>query len=593
MNRPKPILPVDENLAHAIAAASLERTANHRHDAIVVGAGSAGGLASALLAEAGMNVLTLDAGARRPIHHAPVLRATSALVRLCAHPAALRYLPPSLVRRGREALRAVGRIRQPIQSEASAWAHLPDAFVDDLEFPYDAIDAAGSFRWLRAHALGGRAALPGHARQYYRLSPEDFQPKDDLTPKWPVTYKTLAPWYEFVEKRIGLAGRSDGGDAIPDSVITHHVPPSANEAALIDDIRKRWPGASPMLGRHAKSADLMNQAAATGNLLCRTGALVRTVEVDSRGAARGVVWYDRQSRRLERASAPIVFLCASALESTRIMMMSGDGGIGNGSGHLGRYVMDHVMQRAEGTGEGLPGKGDAPEPGRNIYLPRFDRREGQPASGDRGFGVQLRQSPGRNGESWFTATALGEMRPNYANRISLDPDNTDALGAPRLRIHCETSKQDTADAAQRARALKELAELAGVNLSRLDETPVAPGLAAHECGTARMGRSAKDSVLDPHNQCWEARGLYVTDAAAMVSQGRVGPALTVMALTARACAHALQNSPQETRPKASARMRAQRAAQAKAAKLDKTTTQAKRKAAPRKRAKVKADPDQK
>ncbi len=592
MNRPKPILPVDDNLAHAIAAASIDRTANRRHDAIVVGAGAAGGMASAILSEAGMMVLTLDAGYRRPVRQAPALRAASALVRLCAHPAAARYLPPSLIKHGKDALRAIGGRRQPIQREAAAWAHLPEAFVDDLEFPYEATDADASFHWLRTHLLGGRSALPGRGRQYYRLSPVDFDPRDDLTPKWPMSYRALVPWYEYVEKRIGLAGRTDGEGVIPDSVIARHEPPSANEAALIDAIARRWPDARPVLGRYATSADLMNQAAATGNLLCRTGALVRTVEVDSRGAARGVVWHDRETGRLEKASAPIIFLCASALESTRILMMSGDGGIGNQSGHLGRYVMDHVMQRAEGIGPALPNS-DASPPGRALYLPHFDRRNGDTSGEDRGFGVMLRQSSGWSGQSRFTATALSEMPPHRANHISLDPDHTDALGAPRLRIHCETPKRAIAGAAARATALQELAELASANLTHLDEIPVAPGLAAHECGTARMGRRASESVLDPYNQCWEARGLYVTDAAAMVSQGRVGPALTVMALTARACAHALQNSPQETAPKARARLRAQRNAAARAAKLDKTASQAKRKPAQRKRTKVKADPGRK
>lgn len=591
MNRPKPILPVDENLAHAIAAASIDRTANHRHDAIIVGAGSAGGMASAILSEAGMKVLTLDAGARRPFASAPALSATSALVQLLANPAATRLLPPAFIRKGRDILRAIGGVRQPIQREALAWAHLPEAFVDDLEFPYETDEAPHAFRWLRAHVLGGRAALPGRARPYYRLSPTDFTPRDERSPTWPLKYKDLVPWYEFVEKRIGLSGRQEGAARLPDSHITHHRPSTASESALIYAIKRHWPRVSPIIGRYATRADLMNQAAATGNLLCRTGALVRTVEVDSRGAARGVVWYDRETRRLERATAPIVFLCASALESTRILMMSGDGGIGNGSGHLGRNLMDHVMQRAEGTAAGLPGGNNQPQQAQSVFLPRFDQRNGASPS-HQGFGVQVRQSPGRRGESWFTATALSEMKPHHANRISLDPDNCDALGAPRLRIHCEPTSTDPAASVRRTEALRELADLAGASLHRIDESPLAPGLAAHACGTARMGATAAESVLDPFNQCWEARGLYVTDAAAMVSQGSVGPALTVMALTARACAHALQNSPQETTPKARARLRIQRAAQARTTKLENAQARSRR-PAPRKRTKVKAGPGEK
>ncbi len=150
-----------------------------------------------------------------------------------------------------------------------------------------------------------------------------------------------------------------------------------------------------------------------------------------------------------------------------------------------------------------------------------------------------------------------------------------------------------AGANRSAEALRALADQAGVKLGRLDETPVAPGLAGQEGGGARMGAQPETSVLDPYNQCWEAKGLYVTDSAAMVSQGRVGPALTIMALTARACAHALQKSPQETRPKARARARAEQAAQLAPPKRDEASVTAKRKTPARKRAKAKAEPNSK
>lgn len=561
LDRPKPILPLDERLAETIAASSIERTAHSRHDAIVVGAGAAGGTAAALLCEAGMRVLCLDATNRTTKRDAPLTRLRHALVRVLSDPSMRRRLPPPQVRMLEETLKGLGRRRQPIQSHSDVWALLPDAFVDDVANPYMAEPDNPIFYWLRAQLLGGRMALPGHHQQYYRMAWRDFQKSAANPDGWPISYRDLAPWYDLVEKRIGLAGLNDVAGDIPQSTISQITPTNAGETALITAIRKKWPDAPVMMGQHAKPANFLGEAAATGYLLCRTGAIVQRVEVDGRGAVRGVHWYDTETQRMEKTSAPIVFLCASALESTRILMMSGDGGLGARSGVLGRYLMDHITQKAEGIGPALPPPADTPDPGRCIYLPQFQKRRTGQSIKEPAFNVQVRQSPAWRGQSWFTAILTAEMASDRANRMVLDPDKTDLYGAPLMKIHCQRGHAQYVAAAERANALRELADAVGVDLHHVDEMPLAPGLAAAECGTARMGADPQDSVLDPNSQCWEAKGLYVTDGAGMVSQGRVGPALTIMALTARACAHALQESPQETRPKERARARMEKAAQ--------------------------------
>jgi choline dehydrogenase-like flavoprotein len=174
-------------------------------------------------------------------------------------------------------------------------------------------------------------------------------------------------------------------------------------------------------------------------------------------------------------------------------------------------------------------------------LPRFDARELVAPSPGRGFGVQLYQFWAGRGRSYFVAVAFAEMIPRPENRVILDERRRDVFGIPILRVDCTHGPAERAQACEQAAALRALAEIAKVALIRLDETPAPPGTALHECGTARMGTDPTNSVIDPNNECWDARGLYVTDGACFPSQGNQNPTLTILALTARACNHALQN----------------------------------------------------
>ncbi len=499
------------------------------NDAIVIGAGAAGGLAALLLAEAGLRVLVLDAGsARSPIR---------SLSRRLTRGAVRRLLGPA-------ALEALDRRRQPIQSRCYAWRDAREAFVNDLRCPYT-MPPDRPFVWLRARQLGGRMVVPGHGRQYYRMGPDDLAPADGLSPPWPLRTGELAPWYAVVERRLGLAGACDGLPWLPDSELTCVLEPTPAEAELQRAIAARWPGARPVLGRFAPPIDALEAAARTGRLLIRQGAIVRKIEVDRSGRLRGVVWLDERNCTEERACAPLVFLCASALESTRLLLLSrsprSPDGLGAASGVLGRYLMDHVKLEAEGVGPPLLA-GPTPEQGRCLYLPRFDARE-LPAPGPgRGFGVQLGQWPASEERSHFSASSYAEMLPRPENRVTLDPKRRDAWGIPVPRIDCSHGRAELVRAREQTAALQALAEVAGVTLTRIDQAPALPGSAIHECGTARMGSDPASSVLDPHNQCWEAQGLYVTDGACFPSQGTQNPTLTILALTARACDHAIRTA---------------------------------------------------
>jgi choline dehydrogenase-like flavoprotein len=532
-------------LRAAIDAATIDRLEEARgFDAIVVGAGAAGGLAAQLLTQAGMTVLVLDAGWRGRFVEAPLRRLIANVIGYVADPRLQNTLPPRVIDFGRRALRLAGKIHQPVQARCFAWEMAPDFFVDDRENPY-VNEADSQFNWFRGHQIGGRMIIPGHGQQYYRMSGRDFMPEDGLSPPWGLAPGELDPWYSLVERHLGLAGGNEHCPWVPDGQMATIRQPSAAEAEVFELINRQWPRVQPIIGRSAPPMNSIEAAANTSRLLCRTGAIVRDVQIDKSGQTTGVSWFDRATGAIRSARSQLVFLCASSLATTRILLSSRSpahpDGIGAASGALGRYLMDHVLLSASGMGGALPGEPVYSEPGRCVYLPRFDQREGAHGS-ERGYGAQIYRWSAGPGRSHFTAVSFAEMTPRAENRVVLDPHRRDAWGMPVLRIECRHNDAELQLAAQQSVALQEISELLGVRLHRLDSTPAPPGTAIHECGTARMGESPTDSVLDPNNQCWDAKGLYVTDAAAFPSQGLQNPTLTILALTARACEHAARIS---------------------------------------------------
>jgi choline dehydrogenase-like flavoprotein len=523
---------------------SLHKASNH--DVIVVGAGAAGGFAAMTLAESGLRVLVLDASLPRSRLRAPLRKIAGRLARNLSTPEGLSYFPPALVPKARAFAKLLGQWRQPIQSHCLTWEMSPTWFVDDRDCPY-VTPPDRPFIWVRVRMLGGRIALPGHGRQYYRLGPNDFNPSDGLSPSWPLRTNELDPWYALVERRLDLAGMHDNVPWLPNSEITNQLNFTQAEVLLRDKIVTRWPGVRPIAGRYAQPLDSLEAAARTGRLSCRQGAVVREIRVDGSGNVCGVSWIDHQTKSVQQSSAPLVFLCASALESTRILMLShssrNEQGLGAGSGTLGRYLMDHVLVSADGIGSSISST-NTPRSNRCLYLPRFDARESTVPEPGRGFGIQVYEFAGAGGRSHFAAFSFGEMIPRPENRITLDPNRRDAWGIPVLRIDCTYSDLELACARDQTRALREIAQLADVDLTRIHESPAPPGMSFHECGTARMGTNPENSVVDSNNECWDARGLYVTDGACFPSQGTQNPTLTILALTARACHHALKGRAQ-------------------------------------------------
>ncbi|MGH7476752.1 MAG: GMC oxidoreductase [Longimicrobiales bacterium] len=549
-------------------------------DAIVVGSGMSGGWAAKELTEAGLRTLVLEAG--RPFD--PVRDATE-------------HKPQWEFKFRGLGDRRYFDERQPVQSKAGpvheATSHM---FVDDIDNPYT-YDTEQPFYWIRGRHVGGRSIMWG--RQVYRWSDLDFEAnaREGIGVDWPIRYADIEPWYDHVERFIGISGQAEGLAQLPDgrflppmqlSCVEEHV--RERMAAHFGGERLLTIGRSAVLTRehNGRAAchycgpcdrgcvtrsyfsavnSTLPAAAATGRMTLRPFSVVHSVIYDEgRDRATGVRVVDANTRQVHEFTGRVIFLCASALESTRILLNSATSrfpdGLANSSGELGRNLMDHTMgggARATFTGyESHQTFGRRPN---GIYVPRFrnvkDRHPaflrgyGFQGGANRdgwhrgntlpGFGVQLKQAlrdPGPWGMSFY---GFGECLPYARNRVEIDRARVDAWGIPVLRIHAAWGDNEYAQLRDMAITASEMLEAAGGTDISSFVHDNAPGLAIHEMGTARMGRDPKTSVLDAHNRAHDVPNLYVTDGACMTSSACQNPSITYMALTARACAHAVES----------------------------------------------------
>lgn len=519
------------------------------HDAIVVGAGAAGSWAAKQLCEAGLDVLLLEAGrAVEPASDYP---------RPAPAPAALRSRLRALLG------------DQRVQMRCAAFDQRSRRFfVSDRENPYTA-PADAPFNWFRGRQVGGRLHL--WARVIPRLSDYELRAADydGYGLSWPLGYAELAPYYDRVEEFLGAYGSADGLRTLPDGRYLGPTVMTAAEAefqAAVASVQRD--GLSVIGARLAAPAPEripapLRAAERTGRLELRTNCVVRQVLFDAHGRAAGVSAVDLGTRAPVTLHARLLILCASTIETIRILLHSASGphrsGLGNSSGRLGRYLMDSVMTAAAGPHHG---RAESPEPedpydlGRltGFQIPRFRNVGGRDAEFARGYGIQGGMC--RDTASWYML-AQGEMLARPDNRITLDPRRTDRHGIPVAHIECRPGTNELAMIADQLRTLNELCGRAGLR----PRTPPSggrlaalafslwrrrlmapsgaflPGSAVHEIGGAGMGTDPADSVLDPFNRLWDADNVLVTDGACFPSGCWQNVTLTIMALTLRACDH--------------------------------------------------------
>jgi choline dehydrogenase-like flavoprotein len=359
------------------------------------------------------------------------------------------------------------------------------------------------------------------------------KPGGDGLPYWPISAAELAPWYSLVERKLRLRG----GASETGVELTEIIEPSPPEREIERRLKARRPGATPRMGSHAAPPPWLDLAHAAGRLTCRGGAVVRRILIDKSGRAEGAEWFDCDSGRIVKASAPLVFLCASAIESTRILMLSagkpGAEPVGLHSPALGRYLMDHAKISGGGFARNLPGMAEQKgEPGRSIYVPTYGP-EGT------AFGLQVHVHPRSEGEVRVEVVSFAEILPEADNRVELDPSRLDAYGMPVPNIRLRFSEAQRAAGKQQIEVVRQIFDDLELKQVTCSTELAAPGTAVHESGTARMGTNPETSVVDPNNECWDVKGLYVTDGACFPRVSLQNPTLAIMALTARAAEHAV------------------------------------------------------
>jgi choline dehydrogenase-like flavoprotein len=549
-------------------------------DAIVVGSGISGGWAAKELTEKGLRTLVLEAGP-------PIVPARDYVEHVQAY---------SLPYRGYGNLRKL-REEQPIQSltgSCSEWGS--KFFVNDRENPYHN-DPDKPFAWIRGRHVGGRSIMWG--RQVYRWSDLDFEAnaKEGLGVDWPLRYADIAPWYSYVEKFIGVSGHAEGLAHLPDGEFLPPMQLNCAELHVQGAMAKRWRRerlltigrcailTRPHQGRAAchycgpcergcithsyfsSIGSTLPAAAATGRLTLRPNSVVAQVMYDERtDRATGVRAVDAATMRTLEFRSRVIFLCASALESARILLNSKTArfptGLANSSGELGRNLMDHPFGAgANGT---LPGMEDRKTFGNRpngVYVPRFrnvtDKHpqfvrgygfQGSAARTDwrrgattPGFGAEFKNALLNSLGPWrFGMGGWGECLPRPDNCVALHPTLEDKWGIPALHIQCTWGPNELAILKDIQVTAAEILEAAGAKDIETFNDELAPGLCIHEMGTARMGRDPKTSVLNGWNQSHDVPNLFVTDGACMASSGNQNPSITYMALTARACDYAVE-----------------------------------------------------
>ncbi|MGH7495394.1 MAG: GMC oxidoreductase [bacterium] len=555
------------------------------YDAIVIGSGISGGWAAKELTERGLKTLVLERG--RHVEHG------KDYVTEDKGDWEFRF-------RGMGE-RKLFEAEYPVQSQCYAFGEATrQFFVNDKENPYTH-DADKPFSWIRGYHLGGRSLLWG--RQCYRWSDLDFEAnsRDGFGVDWPIRYKDLAPWYDYVESFAGISGSAEGIPHLPDGKFLPPMEMNCVELHVKEHIEKNFSGRKMIIGRVAvltvphldraachycgpchrgcsngsyfsSLSATLPAAQATSNLTIRSNSVVHSIIYDeNKDKATGVRVIDAQTKEALEFFGRVVFLCASTLASTQILLNSStprfSTGLANSSGALGHYLMDHpYMAGAAGEIEGFEDKYYSGNRPNGTYIPRFRNVDKNSRHPDflRGYGCQAGASrlgwnrglyePGlgvdfkrmlRKPGGWrMWIGGWGEHLPRYENYMELDPVQKDGWGIPVLKIHCAWSDNEDKMRQDMATSAAEMLEACGAKNIGPFVAPSPPGLCIHEMGTARMGRDPKTSVLNGYNQCHDVPNLFVTDGAAMASSACQNPSITYMALTARACEYAVRQMKQ-------------------------------------------------
>ncbi|ATL48496.1 GMC family oxidoreductase [Chitinophaga caeni] len=557
---------------------NIKAQEQNTYDVIVIGSGVSGGWAAKEFTEKGFKVLMLDRG--KKLEHVKDYETAT-------------MDPWQFKHRGR--ITVEQRETHPYMSRDYPYSeHNEKYWINDSLSPYEEVKR---FDWYRPDIVGGKSIMWG--RQSYRWSDLDFEAnlKDGIAVDWPIRYKDIKPWYEYVERWVGISGIAEGLPQLPDSIFMKPMDFNCVEKDVKAKVEGAFNGRTVTMGRVANitepipeqgrancqfrnlcsrgcpygayfstQSSTLPAARKTGNLTLKPDSIVNSIIYDEqKGKATGVRVIDKNSKEMTEYYAKVIFVNGSTLGTTFVLLNSTSNrfpnGFGNDSGVLGKYLMDHHF-RTGASGE-APGYEDKYYFGRRangIYIPRYRNLNGDKRDYLRGFGYQggasrsgwsrgiAEMGVGKDFKEMLTEPGnwsmglggFGECLPYESNQVTLDTSKKDAWGQPVLKFDVEFKENEHKMRKDMANDAAEMLEAAGLKNVKTYDRGSWPGMAIHEMGTARMGHDPKTSMLNKWNQMHACKNVFVTDGASMTSASCVNPSLTYMALTARAVDYAVK-----------------------------------------------------
>ena len=543
------------------------------YEAIIIGSGATGGVASLTLAKAGVRVLVIEAGPELSVSNAFGSEPQNTIKRLF-----------SLIN---------GEHRKQAQ-HPGFWKTNPLLYANEKENIYTT-PKDKPFLWTQGKQVGGKSLTWGGIT--LRLSDYDFKASqnDGYGSSWPIDYSELSSHYSKLENLLRVYGNKDGLQQLPDGEYIGAIPFTKSEeyfsekvksklgykvihsrgfeAHELDKSKENWP-------RYSSPGCTLKIALSTGNVEILSGHIAeRLVMSSNRKKAKGIIVIDKNDNKRTFLEAELIILCASTIQSLRFLLSSKENNIENGfiepSDSLGEKLMDHVStcrffsfsnnsicnkNELNLKHQKLSGAG-------SFFIPFGNNNTiFKNTSFIRGYGIWgaidrfeppkiLKRKP--NSKIGFLI-GHGEVLADKNNKVILSK-KIDKWGISIPHIDLKWGKNEIEMIAHMNKTIEEIIISSGGEVSTLDKLihmpfieklamksfalqkqAPPPGYYIHEVGGAPMGEFEESSVVDKWNRLWQCQNVLVVDGACWPTSAWQSPTLTMMAITRRACLKAIK-----------------------------------------------------